>query len=102
MLNNNNPKKEKMIIFIEYDVFNPKRFDGLYYLARRKFKKVIVEDTKAENGKKTNTVYGGIANTPLRFDYLFQKQTLTVRFYIQRYNENDFAIDATVQEMLNV
>ena len=112
MLNNNNPKKEKMIIFIENDdtaqkVFNPKRFDGSYYLAKRKFKKVV-EDNKAENGNKMKTVYGGIAKvvvttrTPLRFDYLFQKQTLTVTFYIQRYNENGFAIDATVQAMLNV
>ena len=37
----------------------------------------------------------------IKLEYDFAKQMLTVLFYIQRYDENNFAVDATVQAMLN-
>ena len=34
--------------------------------------------------------------TPIRFEYLYSKQRITVTFYIQRYTADNFAIDMTL------
>ena len=67
-----------MIVFIEKEetaskVFSRKRFDGTYYLAKRKFKKVPIDaDVGTPNKKKCEMVYNGVGKvvistpTPIR------------------------------------
>ena len=107
IVNADKVKKEKLIIFIENEtaakkIFNTNRFDGTNYLAKRMFKKVLNPDTK-----KTETKYAGLAKvvlgceTPIRFDYIYHSQRMTVTFFIQRYNADDMVVDTSLQKTMN-
>ena len=52
-------------------------------------------------------VFNGIARvlvtekTPIKLEYHYNTQRVSVTFYIQRYTDQNVAIDATLQYMLN-
>ena len=102
-------KKNKDVIYIFIDkeiqaisLFHPQRFNGTNYLAKRRFHTVLNNETKKQEWKCTGIGKVVVSNyTPIKLEYDYSKQTLTVLFYIQRYDENNFALDATVQAMLN-
>jgi len=82
-------------------IFHPKRFDGTFFLSKRKFEKKINEN------QVQKMVYAGCAKvvvseyTPIKIDYSQTSQKLTVSFFIQRYDSNDFAIDKSLQALMN-
>lgn len=109
------PKRKlggKTVIFIESGdcaskIFNPVRFDGTNFLSKRKFKKVVEPSSSSTKKKQQTTVYDGhvkvpiCKNTPIRFQYFKKLSHLTVTFYIQRYDGNDFATDLALQNIIN-
>jgi len=97
---------KKTVIFLENmskvkQIFHPKRFDGTFFLSKRKFEKKINEN------QVQKMVYAGCAKvvvseyTPIKIDYSQTSQKLTVSFFIQRYDSNDFAIDKSLQALMN-
>lgn len=83
-------------------VWHPRRLQGCNYLAKRKYKKIPGED-----GNKQITVYNGIARvvvtqrTPITLVYNMKNQSCVSSFYIQRYDQNEISLDATLQAQLN-
>ena len=81
-------------------MFSPVRFQGSNYLRKRHFNKIV------KNGKKYSQ-YSERASvvvtetTPISFEYHLKQEKLTVLFYVQRYDENDFCLDATLQAVFN-
>ena len=81
-------------------VFSPVRFQGTNFLKERQFEKVM------ENGRKIFQYSGRAAvvvgkNTLITFTYQKKQEKLTVLFYVQRYDKEDFCLDATLQALLN-
>lgn len=100
-------KNDKLIIFCEKlssaeKIFSPSRFDGTNYLRKRFFAKIVDPVTKV----RENT-YNGCAEvvfsvqSPLRIDYHYSSSKASISFYIQRYDKNDFSVDASLQKLLN-
>jgi len=86
-------ERNKVEIFLDQadgarKLFHPSRFDGSFFLFKRKFKKVLNGVTK-----KTIARYDGCAKvvvslyTPMKFDYNTKTQRLVVSFFIQRYDK---------------
>lgn len=97
--------EKKIVMFLDKEegaqkLFNPKRFDGTYFLAKQKYQKKIVDGNNV-------SVYAGCAKvvvslyTPIKFDYVEANQKMTTSFFIQRYDENNFAVDKSLQGMMN-
>lgn len=81
-------------------VFSPVRFKGNNYLKKRHFDKV------KESGRKILKYSGRAAvvvskSTPLIFDFNMKQEKLTVSFYVQRYDKDDFSLDLSLQALLN-
>ena len=57
--------------------------------------------------KVKETIYSGCAevvfsiNTPLRIDYAYSTSKATITFYVQRYDKDDFCVDASLQKIIN-
>ena len=86
-----------------FKVFSPARFDRENFLKHRVFRKEPNEET----GKPTRVYKGRAAvvvskNTPIIFKYNTKDSRVQVSFYVQRYTEDDFAVDATVQTLANM
>jgi len=82
-------------------MFSPARFSGQTMFATRHFKKVPSEagGTKSVyNGKSLVVV---TKRTPFSIDYTMKNQKASVSFYIQRYTADDFALDSTLQTLMN-
>ena len=99
--------KSYSVTFIDFDslfkVFSPARFDGENFMKYRVFRK----EPDQETGKPTSTYKGRAAvvvskNTPLIFRYSLKDSKVQVSFYVQRYTENDFAVDASLQTLVNM
>ena len=98
---------ERVIVWIGAStadkVFNPSRFDGTNYLAKRKLKNESCE----ENGGKRRKVYDGEARvafsdyTEMRFEYMHKDSSLHVHYYIQRYTKEGFVVDVSLQKLMN-
>ena len=97
-------KGEVMVLtFTEFEklfkVFSPARFEGENFLKHRLFRK------STENNKIK--VYKGRAavivteNTPFSLKYSMKDNRLECAFYVQRYTQDDFAIDASLQALIN-
>jgi hypothetical protein len=41
------------------------------------------------------------SSTPMLFEYNFKREKLTVTFYVQRYNKDDFSLDLRLQALIN-
>ena len=84
-------------------LFSTVRFSGECVLAYQHFKKVPAEKL----GEKMPSEYNGrsmvvvTSTTPLCLDYSTTKETVTVSFYVQRYTAGDFAVDSTLQALMN-
>ena len=81
-------------------VFSPVRFQGDNFLKKRHFQKI------RENVRNIFKYSGRAAvvvskTTPIIFDYSMKQEKLTILFYVQRYNKDDFSLDATLQALLN-
>ncbi len=81
-------------------VFSPVRFQGTNFLKKRHFEKVN------ENGRNILKYSGRAAvvvgkSTPMLFEYNFRQEKLTVTFYVQRYNKDDFSLDLRLQALIN-
>ena len=86
-----------------FKVFSLARFDGENFLKHRVFRKEPNEET----GKPTRVYKGRAAvvvskNTPISFKYNTKDSRVQVSFYVPRYTEDDFAVDATVQTLANM
>ena len=80
--------------------FSPARFSGTNFLKKRHFEKI------KENGRSIFKYSGRAAvvvgkSTPLLFEYNMTQQRLTITFYIQRYNKEDFSLDLSLQALIN-
>ena len=81
-------------------LFSPSRFCGETMFACRHFKKV------PSSGKMTS-VYNGRStivasdSTPFCMDYVQKSQRVTITFFIQRYSLDGYAIDASLQSLMN-
>lgn len=81
-------------------VFSPVRFEGNNFLRKRQFLKVN------ENGRNVFKYTGRAAvvvsqSTPLILQYNTKQEKLTVLFYVQRYDKDDFSLDISLQALLN-
>ena len=82
-------------------VWHPRRFESCNLLATIKYKKVPGEDGKPVR------VYNGMAkvvvsqNTPITLVYNMKNRSCKSKFYIQRYDQNEVSLDATLQAQLN-
>ena len=81
-------------------VFSPVRFAGNNFLRKRQFLKVN------ENGRNVFKYTGRAAvvvsqSTPLILQYNTKQEKLTVLFYVQRYDKDDFSLDISLQALLN-
>ena len=95
---------KKLVVTIDQQdylktIFHPKRV-GFNCLAKRKFQKVH-EGGKCRHVLNGQTRVVVTKATPGVITYLMQQQTCKITFYIQRYNKNGEAIDATLQATLN-
>ena len=83
-------------------LFSPERLAGETYFSHRHFKKVCSEVPgkmlSTYNGKSTIVAS---AMTPFCMDYATKKQRVTVTFYIQCYSAQDYAIDTSLQSLMN-
>lgn len=97
---------EKMLIWLEENsskkIFNPSRFDGTNFLAKRKFRRMV----NVESGKR-ELIYAGEARvvvskyTPIHMEYVHKDSSLRISFYVQRYTNEGFAVDASLQKLMN-
>ena len=71
------------------NVFYPSRFSGQNYLHKRKFRKQT--DRKYHYAGRSSVVV--TKNTPITLHYNMATNRLTYSAFIQRYTEEDFAID---------
>jgi hypothetical protein len=98
-------KKNRMLVEITNSdnagkVFSPVRCKGDNLLRKRHFDKV------RENGRNIYKYSGRAAvvvtsTTPIIFYYNTKQEKLTILFYVQRYDKDDFSLDATLQSLLN-
>ena len=83
-------------------IFHPVRFDGSNFMRKRFFRTSVDPLTK-----KRKKAYNGSAEvviserTPLTLEYEYRTSQLSVSFYVQRYNYNDFALDNQLQQLMN-
>ena len=80
-------------------VWSPARFSGENFLLKRNFEKI------PENGRMVYHYKGKATvvitnNTPLKIDYSVKQQKAVVTFYVQRYDKDDFAVDAGLQNLM--
>ena len=81
-------------------VVSPVRFIGQNYLRKRNFEKAT------ENGRNI-LKYAGRAGvvvskgTPILFEYNIKQEKVTVTFYVQRYDREDFAVNTRLQTLTN-
>lgn len=79
-------------------IFCPSRFSGQNYIHKRKFKKQT--DGKYHYAGRSSVVV--TKNTPITLRYNITTNRLTLSAFIQRYNEEDFAIDNQIQKLMNI
>ena len=83
-------------------LFSPSRFSGENFIAHRHFRKV-----PSKSGKKLLSVFDGRSpvvvtrNTPFKIDYQMRAEKVTVTFYVQRYNTDNFPVDTSIQSLMN-
>ena len=83
-------------------LFSPSRFSGDNFMARRHFKKV-----PSKSGKRSILAFDGRSvvavtkNTPFTMHFSMKTERVTVTFYIQRYTQDDLAIDTSLQALMN-
>ena len=93
---------KKIVMFLDKEngaskLFHPKRFDGTYFLCKRKFEKKLNEN------KVQVSHYAGCAkvvvtlHTPMKFEFINGSNRLTTSLFIQRYDSQDFPIDKSLQ-----
>ena len=83
-----------------YKIFSPARFGGENLLKRRHFQKVVLKGRCIFQFKGRAAVIVSKV-TPIVMEYSFKKEKLTISFYIQRYDKDDFAIDLSLQTLVN-
>ena len=104
---NKGKKNDKVVLFCEKlssakKIFSPSRFDGSNYLRKRFFTKSVDAVSKIKE-----TIYSGCAefvfsiNTPLRIDYVYSTSKAIITFSVQRYDKDDFCVDASLQKIIN-
>ena len=81
-------------------VFSPLRFQGTNFLKKRHFETVMENVRKIFQYSGRAVVVVG-KNTPITFTYQKKQEKFTVLFYVQRYDKEDFCLDATLQALLN-
>ena len=83
-------------------IFAPWRFDGTNYLAKRVFAKKLIPGTrKRELAYDGQAVVAVTEETPIRLEYDCKTNIVKITFFIQRYTAEGFAVDSTVQALVN-
>lgn len=82
-------------------VFSPSRFDGRDFLRKRHFGRVPDKNGKLVSEYKGRSAIVVTESTPCTFNFNLRKQKVTVTFFIQRYSSSDFAVDTTLQALMN-
>ena len=82
-------------------LFHPKRFNGTYFLCKRKFENKLNEHKVnvheyAGHAKVVVTLY-----TPMKFQFVNGSNKLITSFFIQRYDSQDFPVDKSLQALMN-
>lgn len=83
-------------------LLSPARFSGETFFAKRHFKRV-----PSTTGGKKHSVYNGKSmiviseSTPFSIEYVMKSQKAFVSFYIQRYTCDDYAVDSSLQALMN-
>ena len=83
-------------------IFSPARFCREVFFATRHFKNI-----PSSTGKKRESIYNGksmivvSASTPFTMDYIMKTQKVSVLFYIQRYTADNYALDTSLQTLMN-
>ena len=96
-------KMRRLVLWVNEDaiarkIFNPKRFDGTYFLSKRIYK-------KDESGKLQLSSIAKVVvskGTPIQVDYYFDSSTISMNFYIQHYTSDGIAVDSSVQDLINM
>lgn len=81
-------------------VWAPARFSGENFLAKRHFEKIPENGRVIQHYNEKSLVVVTQA-TPIQMDFCVKQQQVKTTFYVQRYDRNDFAKDATLQKMMN-
>ena len=83
-------------------LLSPSRFSGENFIAHRHFRKV-----PSKSWKKLLSVFDGRSlvvvtrNTPFKIDYQMRAEKVTVTFYVQRYNTDNFPVATSLQALMN-
>ena len=80
-------------------LFSPSRFSGENFIAHRHCRKV-----PSKSGKKLLSARSLVVvtrNTPFKIDYQMRAEKVTVTFYVQRYNTDNFPVDTSLQSLMN-
>lgn len=83
-------------------LFSPARFSSEICFATRHFKKI-----PSTTGKKRESIYSGKSmivvskSTPFCMEYIMKSQKVSVLFYIQRYTGDNYALDTSLQTLMN-
>ena len=83
-------------------VFSPARFAGENFLKHRFFKKSVDKSKKAVMEYKGRAAVVVSKNTPFVMKFKMNDNRLECQFYVQRYSAEDFAVDASLQTLLNL
>ena len=82
-------------------LLHPRRFNGTCYLKKRHFVKKIQNDKKPIWSYDGHLLVPITKMTPIQFEYKCNVKRLSVTFYVQQYNVDNFPIDITLQKILN-
>ena len=81
-------------------MFSPVRFSGHIFLRKRHFNKIRQDGrTIFQYSGRAAVVVG--KSTPLLLDYNLKQEKLTLTFYVQRYNKDEFSLDLRLEALIN-
>lgn len=83
------------------NLFHNRRLNGVNHLAKRKVSKVKGPDGKSLRVQDGHSKVVATKLTPVVIEYKMKTMVSKVRFYIQRYNKSNEAMDARLQALLN-
>jgi len=81
-------------------VWSPVRFPGENFLTKRHFERVPEHGRVIHhyNGKSSVVVTEA---TLVQMDFFLKQQRITTTLYVQRYDQNGFAKDSSLQKLMN-
>ena len=106
-ITNSNKKKGKLVLTCNRvstanKLFDTSRFNGENFLAKRIYRKALNEQTKKNDLALQGSAEVVVSkNTPIQLTYKHDDNNLRITFYIQRYTADGYAVDASLQALMN-